>query len=45
VKTDRGIVTLRGEARHHAEKELVERLVSDIKGVIRVDNQMKVVKN
>jgi osmotically-inducible protein OsmY len=43
VKTDRGTVTLRGEARNHAEKDLVARLTADVKGVRRVRNLMSVV--
>jgi len=42
VKTDRGVVTLGGEARNSAEKILVERLTSDVKGVRRVRNRMTV---
>jgi hyperosmotically inducible periplasmic protein len=44
VKTDRGVVHIRGEARNPAEKELVQRLVTDIRGVKRVDNQMTVAR-
>jgi osmotically-inducible protein OsmY len=43
VKTDRGTVTLRGEARNPAEKDLVTRLTSDVRGVRRVRNLMTVV--
>ena len=43
VKTDRGTVTLRGEARNPAEKDLVARLTADVKGVRRVRNLMSVV--
>ncbi len=42
VRTDRGTVTLRGEARHPAEKDLVVRLTSDVRGVRRVRNLMTV---
>ncbi|BDU72162.1 BON domain-containing protein [Mesoterricola silvestris] len=42
VKTDRGVVTVRGEARNASEKALVERLTADIKGVRRVRNLMTV---
>jgi len=44
VKTDRGVVTIRGEARNSAEKELVLRLVADIRGVRRVQNRMTVAR-
>jgi osmotically-inducible protein OsmY len=40
VKTDRGVVTLRGSARNAAERDLVTRLVAGIHGVRRVLNQM-----
>jgi osmotically-inducible protein OsmY len=40
VKTDRGVVTLRGSARNAAERDLVTRLVAGIHGVRRVQNQM-----
>ena len=42
VKTDRGTVHLRGEAENPAEKELVTKLVTDVKGVKRIDNKMTV---
>ncbi len=42
VKTDRGVVTLGGEARTPAERTLAERITSDVKGVRRVKNQMTV---
>ena len=42
VKTHRGVVTLQGEARNPAEKELVLRLVSDVNGVKRIVNRMTV---
>jgi osmotically-inducible protein OsmY len=40
VDTDDGVVTLRGMARNVAERDLVSRLVSDIKGVKSVKNEM-----
>ena len=40
VKTDRGVVTLGGKARNAAEKDLVTKLVTDIKGVKSVKNGM-----
>ena len=42
VVTRKGVVTLRGEARNGAEKELVTKLAEDIKGVKRVSNRMTV---
>jgi osmotically-inducible protein OsmY len=42
VATDRGVVTLRGEARNETEKVLVNKLVSDIKGVISINNKMSI---
>jgi len=40
VRTDRGVVTVRGQAKDPAERELVMRLISKIRGVRRVDNRM-----
>jgi osmotically-inducible protein OsmY len=42
VKTDLGVVHIRGEARDAAEKELVTRLVADVRGVRRIDNRMTI---
>jgi osmotically-inducible protein OsmY len=42
VKTDRGVVTVRGSASSAAEKDLVTRLVAGINGVKRVENRMTV---
>jgi osmotically-inducible protein OsmY len=42
VKTDRGVVTLGGEARNAVEKDLAQRLAAGVKGVKRVDNRMTV---
>jgi len=42
VKTHRGVVTLQGEARNAAEKELAARLVADVNGVKRIVNRMTV---
>ena len=42
VKTDRGVVTLGGKAKNGAEKDLVTKLVTDIKGVKSVKNGMTV---
>lgn len=44
VRTERGVVVVRGDARNPAEKELVTRLVSGVRGVRRVDNRMTVSK-
>jgi osmotically-inducible protein OsmY len=42
VKTDHGVVTLGGKAKNAAEKDLVTKLVADIKGVKSVKNGMTV---
>jgi osmotically-inducible protein OsmY len=42
VETNDGVVTLRGMARNVAEKDLVSELVSDIKGVKSVKNEMSI---
>jgi hyperosmotically inducible protein len=42
VATERNVVTLRGNARNAAEKELVSRLVNDINGVKSVKNWMTI---
>ena len=42
VKTDHGVVTLGGKAKNAAEKDLVTKLVTDIKGVKNVKNGMTV---
>jgi hyperosmotically inducible protein len=42
VVTDYGVVTLSGKARNAAEKDLVTKLVSDLKGVKSVKNQMTI---
>jgi osmotically-inducible protein OsmY len=42
VNTKHGVVTLSGKARNAAEKDLVSKLVSDIKGVNAVENEMTV---
>ena len=42
VVTRRGVVTLHGEAKNGAEKELVTKLAEDIKGVKHVNNKMTV---
>jgi osmotically-inducible protein OsmY len=42
VKTRRGVVILRGEARSAAEKGLVGKLAEDTQGVKRVENRMTV---
>jgi hyperosmotically inducible periplasmic protein len=42
VSTKYGVVTLSGEARNAAEKDLVSKLVKDIKGVNSVENEMTI---
>jgi hyperosmotically inducible protein len=42
VNTKHGVVTLSGEARNAAEKDLVSKLVNDIKGVNTVENEMTI---
>ena len=42
VTTKRGVVTVSGKARNTAEKDLVDKLVSDIKGVKSVNNRMTI---
>lgn len=42
VKTQDGVVTLSGMAKNKAERELVTKLVNDINGVTRVNNQMTI---
>lgn len=45
VRTNDGVVTLQGKAKNDAEKTLVGKLTSDVKGVTDVVNDMIVVKN
>jgi len=40
VKTDRGVVTVRGAARNPAERELVTRIIAGIRGFKRVANKV-----
>ena len=42
VETKHGVVTLGGKARNAAEKDLVSKLVTDIKGVKSVNNRMTI---
>jgi len=42
VHTVEGVVTLTGTAKNAAEKDLVTKLVSDVNGVLRVDNRMTI---
>lgn len=42
VKTRDGAVTITGIAKNDAEKSLVTKLITDIRGVVSVDNQMTV---
>lgn len=44
VETRRGVVTLSGTAKSAAEKDLAEKIVSDVKGVRGVTNRIDVVK-
>jgi hyperosmotically inducible periplasmic protein len=44
VETNHGVVTLCGKAKNEAEKDLVTKLVTDIKVVKSVKNQMTVEK-
>jgi hyperosmotically inducible periplasmic protein len=44
VEVSEGVVTLGGEARNDAEKDLASKLVADIKGVNRVVNEMSIDK-
>jgi len=45
VSTKNGVVTLHGEAQNNAEKDLVTKLVEDVKGVKHVNNKMSVQKS
>jgi len=42
VRTEHGVVTIRGTAKNPAEKDLVTRLVAGIGGVRRVENRMAI---
>ncbi|PTY04729.1 hypothetical protein DB347_18665 [Opitutaceae bacterium EW11] len=44
VQVQNGLVTLTGTARSEAEKALAAEYANDIKGVVRVDNQIRVVE-
>ena len=44
VATKRGVVTVGGRARNEAEIELVSKLVTNVKGVKGINNQMTVEK-
>jgi len=44
VKTTGGVVTLTGKASNLAEKDLVDKLISDVKGVKSLNNQMTVIE-
>ena len=44
VSVSAGVVTISGEARNEAEKELVSKLSSDVTGVKSVVNNMTVMK-
>ena len=45
VETNNSVVTLSGKAKNTAEKDLVTKLVEDVKGVKSVKNQMTVVES
>ncbi len=45
VATKRGVVTLSGKAENAAEKDLVSKLVNDVKGVKSVNNRMTIEKS
>lgn len=42
VETKEGVVNLIGKAKNSAEKDLVTKIVSDVQGVKKVDNNMSV---
>jgi osmotically-inducible protein OsmY len=42
VATDKGVVTVKGAAQNAAEKDLVTKLASDVRGVKKVVNEMEV---
>jgi osmotically-inducible protein OsmY len=42
VETTYGVVTLTGVAKNDAEKSLVTKLVTDINGVVSVNNNMTI---
>lgn len=42
VSTRDGVVTLEGQAKNSAEKELASRYAKDVRGVVKVDNKMTV---
>jgi osmotically-inducible protein OsmY len=42
VETKEGVVNLIGKAKNKAEKDLVTKIVSDVQGVKKVDNNMSV---
>jgi hypothetical protein len=42
VKTENGVVTLTGKAKNGAEKELVTKIASGVKGVKKINNNMVV---
>jgi osmotically-inducible protein OsmY len=45
VDTRDGVVTIHGEARNPAEKDLVGKLAQDVSGVRKVDNRMRIVQS
>ena len=38
----RGVVTVSGVAKNAAERELVNKRIEDIRGVVRIDNRMTI---
>jgi osmotically-inducible protein OsmY len=42
VHTDRGVVTLQGEVRSEAERQLAEKVAEDVGNVTRVVNELRV---
>jgi len=44
ITTD-GVVTLRGPVASTQEKDTIARKINEIKGIVRVDNQLEVTRN
>ncbi|MDW7761400.1 MAG: BON domain-containing protein [Acidobacteriota bacterium] len=42
IIVDRGVVTVSGVAKNAAERELVNKRIEDIRGVVRIDNRMTI---
>lgn len=45
IITIKGVVTLRGPVANSEEKDAIARKVSDVQGVVKVDNQIEVTRN